>query len=68
MDAPEKREKGKKKRKGATEDLSRGGVDGGLRYTVVMPYPVRDVGELVVGDHGLTVMVYVHEVRRRSDV
>eukprot|EP00903_Cladosiphon_okamuranus_P010856 g10255.t2 len=63
INAPDKRERGgKKKRKGATEDLSRGGVDGGLRYTVVMPYPVRDVAqELDVGDDGLTLTVYVHE-------
>ncbi|CAM9797625.1 unnamed protein product, partial [Hapterophycus canaliculatus] len=47
LDAPEKRDggKGKKKRKAATEDLGRGGVDGGLRYLAVLPFPVAHAEE-----------------------
>lgn len=43
--APEKKDKGKgKKNRGASraaEDLSKGGIDGGLRHLLVLPFPVR---------------------------
>ncbi|CAM9285124.1 unnamed protein product [Scytosiphon promiscuus] len=63
LDAPEKKDggKGKKKRKSASEDLGRGGVDGGLRCLAVMPFPVDNVEENSRENHGLELTVYPHQ-------
>lgn len=58
LDAPEKKDGGKggkKKRKGATEDVSRGGVDGGLKYLTVLPYPLAAVREVGRDNNGLRI-------------
>lgn len=67
--APEKKEKGKgKKNRGGTraEDFSRGGIDGGLRHLLVLPYPVAS-GSLTIThknkENGLCLEVELLSVR-----
>ncbi|CBJ31961.1 MYND finger protein, putative [Ectocarpus siliculosus] len=63
MHAPEKKDggKGKKKRKGTSEDLSRGGVDGGLRFLAILPFPVESAYDGGGGIDELFVIVHTYE-------
>ncbi|CAM9789473.1 unnamed protein product, partial [Ectocarpus sp. 13 AM-2016] len=63
MHAPEKKDggKGKKKRKGTSEDLSRGGVDGGLRFLAILPFPVESAYDGGGGSDELFVIVHTYE-------
>ncbi|CAN0424901.1 unnamed protein product, partial [Ectocarpus sp. 12 AP-2014] len=63
MHAPEKKDggKGKKKRKGTSEDLSRGGVDGGLRFLAILPFPVESAYDGGGGSDELFVIVHTYK-------
>lgn len=65
MKAGEKRVggKGKKKSRSRAEDLGKGGVDGGLRFHLVVPFPVRYGTVITRSKDSLGIKIYIREAR-----
>ena len=57
----------KKKRKGGTDDLSKGGIDGGLRYLMVLPFPIASVEATGRDSAGLQMTALLQKVQQCLD-
>lgn len=63
IDAPEKNVKGKRKKRGAAvDDLSKGGIDGGLRFRMMVPLPVIMASYTVNDSSCIEVKVQLQQV------